>query len=89
MQCFASLDPCNPQTSRRRQSHWRPRHFEEPQDEDDIQQGMQQAPGTALLYGAFAIHSVLALWSVYRRRTFRLPPLELLRIALASRCRSF
>src|SRR3954462_7584075 len=38
--------------------------------------------GTALLYGAFAIHFVLALWSVYERRTFRLPPLELLRIAL-------
>ena len=39
-------------------------------------------PGTVLLYGAFAIHFVLALWSVYERRTFRLPPLELLRIAL-------
>ena len=38
--------------------------------------------GTALLYGASAIHFVLALWSVYERRTFRLPPLELLRIAL-------
>jgi adenylate cyclase len=38
--------------------------------------------GTALLYGAFATHFVLALWSVYERRTFRLPPLELLRIAL-------
>ena len=35
-----------------------------------------------LLYGAFAVHFVLALWSVYERRTFRLPPLELLRIAL-------
>ena len=39
-------------------------------------------PGTVLLYGAFAIHFLLALWSVYERRTFRLPPLELLRIAL-------
>jgi adenylate cyclase len=39
-------------------------------------------PGTLLLYGAFAIHFLLALWSVYERRTFRLPPLELLRIAL-------
>src|SRR4051812_19643737 len=39
-------------------------------------------PGTVLLYGAFAVHFVLALWSVYERRTFRLPPLELLRIAL-------
>jgi adenylate cyclase len=39
-------------------------------------------PGTLLLYGAFAIHFVLALWSVYERRTFWLPPLELLRIVL-------
>jgi adenylate cyclase len=39
-------------------------------------------PGTVLLYGAFATHFVLALWAVYERRTFRLPPLELLRIAL-------
>ena len=40
-------------------------------------------PGTVLLYGAFAIHFVLALWAVYERRTFRLPPLELVRIARA------
>jgi adenylate cyclase len=39
-------------------------------------------PGTVLLYGAAAIHFLLALWAVYVRRTFRLPPLELLRIAL-------
>jgi adenylate cyclase len=39
-------------------------------------------PGTVLLYGAAATHFLLALWSVYERRTFRLPPLELLRIAL-------
>jgi adenylate cyclase len=39
-------------------------------------------PGTALLYGAAAVHFLLALWSVYERRTFRLPPAELLRIAL-------
>ena len=38
--------------------------------------------GTVLLYGAAATHFVLALWSVYERRTFRLPPAELLRIAL-------
>jgi adenylate cyclase len=38
--------------------------------------------GTLLLYGAAAVHFVLALWSVYIRRTFRLPPAELLRIAL-------
>ena len=39
-------------------------------------------PGTVLLYGAAATHFVLALWAVYERRTFRLPPAELLRIAL-------
>ena len=39
-------------------------------------------PGTALLYGAAAIHFLLALWAVYERRTFRLPPIELIRIAL-------
>ena len=39
-------------------------------------------PGTILLYGAFAIHFMMALIAVYERRTFRLPPLELLRIVL-------
>jgi adenylate cyclase len=38
--------------------------------------------GTLLLYGAAATHFLLALWAVYERRTFRLPPAELLRIAL-------
>jgi adenylate cyclase len=39
-------------------------------------------PGTILLYGAFLIHFMMALFAVYERRTFRLPPLELLRIVL-------
>src|SRR5262245_46018737 len=39
-------------------------------------------PGTAMLYGAFAVHFMMALLAVYERRTFRLPPLELIRIAL-------
>jgi adenylate cyclase len=39
-------------------------------------------PGTVLLYGAASLHFLLALWSIYERRTFRLPPAELLRIAL-------
>jgi adenylate cyclase len=39
-------------------------------------------PGTVLLYGAFIIHFIMALIAVYERRTFRLPPLELLRIVL-------
>ena len=38
--------------------------------------------GTRVLYSAFAVHFLLAFWSIYERRTFRLPPLELLRIAL-------
>ena len=39
-------------------------------------------PGTVLLYGSAAAHFLLALWAVYERRTFWLPPIELLRIAL-------
>lgn len=39
-------------------------------------------PGTTLLYGAATVHFLLALWAIYERRTFRLPPAELLRIAL-------
>src|SRR3954468_24306195 len=39
-------------------------------------------PGTVLLYGAFATHFMMALIAVYERRTFRLSPLELLRIVL-------
>ena len=38
--------------------------------------------GTLLLYGAFVMHFMMALIAVYERRTFRLPPLELFRIAL-------
>jgi adenylate cyclase len=38
--------------------------------------------GTVLLYGAAATHFAMALWAVYERRTFRLPPAELIRIAL-------
>src|SRR6185312_7687866 len=39
-------------------------------------------PGTVLLYGAAAVHFTMALWAVYERRTFRLPPIELVRIVL-------
>jgi adenylate cyclase len=39
-------------------------------------------PGTVLLYGAAAIHFLLALWAVYERRTLRLPPAEHIRIAM-------
>src|SRR5689334_22666058 len=39
-------------------------------------------PGTILLYGAAAVHFLMALLAVYERRTFRLPPLEIIRIAL-------
>ncbi len=39
-------------------------------------------PGSVLLYGAAAIHVALALQSIYQRRTLRIPPLDVLRIAL-------
>ena len=39
-------------------------------------------PGSVLLYGAAAVHVVLALHAIYQRRTLRMPPLDLLRIAL-------
>jgi adenylate cyclase len=39
-------------------------------------------PGTVLLYGAAATHVALALNALYLRRTLRMPPLEVLRIAL-------
>lgn len=39
-------------------------------------------PGTLLLYGAAATHVALALVALYRRRTLRMPALEVLRIAL-------
>jgi adenylate cyclase len=42
-------------------------------------------PGTVLLYGAAAIHFLLALWAVYERRTLRLPPAEHIRIAMGFR----
>jgi len=39
------------------------------------------APGTLLLYGAFAMHLGLALTGLYQRHSLRLPPLEWLRMA--------
>ncbi len=39
-------------------------------------------PGTVLLYGALLTHFVLALHSIYRRRTWRMPPREALKIGL-------
>lgn len=37
-------------------------------------------PGTLMLYGAFAIHVLLAMLGLYQRPTLRLPAVELLRI---------
>jgi adenylate cyclase len=37
---------------------------------------------TGILYGSAAVHIALAIVSIYERRTFRLPPVELLRLAL-------
>jgi len=39
-------------------------------------------PGSLLLYGAAATHLTLAFHVIYQRRTLRMPPIELLRIAL-------
>ena len=40
----------------------------------------QSVPGTVLLYGAAATHLTLAFVAIYRRRTLRMPPADLLRI---------
>jgi adenylate cyclase len=42
----------------------------------------QSVPGTLLLYGAAATHITLAFLAIYRRRTLRLPPAELLRVVM-------
>ena len=36
----------------------------------------RSAPGTLALYGAIAVHGVLALWLLYQRRTLRMPAWE-------------
>lgn len=40
----------------------------------------QSAPGTAALYGAFALHFALALRTIYQRRHWHLPATEWLRL---------
>lgn len=42
----------------------------------------QSPPGTLVLYGAAGTHIALAFLAIYQHRTLRMPPLELLRIAL-------
>ena len=42
----------------------------------------QSVPGTVLLYGAAGTHLTLAFVAIYRRRTLRMPPADLLRIVL-------
>ena len=39
-------------------------------------------PGTVALYGSFAIHNLLALWALYRRRTLRMPAWEASQLTL-------
>lgn len=39
-------------------------------------------PGSVVLYGAAAIHIALDLLAIYQRRTLRIPPLDVLLIAL-------
>jgi len=38
--------------------------------------------GTLALYTAFTVHILLAYWSLYRRRTFRMPPWEATQLTL-------
>ena len=38
--------------------------------------------GTAALYTALLVHPLLALWSIYRRRTLRMPPWETTQLVL-------
>ena len=42
----------------------------------------RSALGTVVLYGAFAVHLGLGLWSLYRRRTLRMPPWEAAQLVL-------
>ena len=42
----------------------------------------QSLPGTLILYGAAGTHIALAFLAIYQHRTLRMPPVELLRIAL-------
>ncbi|MDH3670098.1 MAG: 2Fe-2S iron-sulfur cluster-binding protein [Gammaproteobacteria bacterium] len=42
----------------------------------------QTPVGTVALYGALLTHFLLALWSLYRRRTLRMPPWETTQFAL-------
>ena len=42
----------------------------------------QSPPGTLILYGAAGTHIALAFLALYQHRTLRMPPAELLRIAL-------
>ena len=42
----------------------------------------QSPPGTVILYGAAGTHIALAFLALYQHRTLRMPPMELLRIAL-------
>ncbi|HSB41114.1 MAG TPA: adenylate/guanylate cyclase domain-containing protein [Methylomirabilota bacterium] len=39
-------------------------------------------PGTLALYGAFTVHLLLAYWSLYRRRTLRMPAWEATQLTL-------
>jgi adenylate cyclase len=42
----------------------------------------RSAPGSAVLYGAVATHVALAFWSLYRRRTLRMPAWEAWQLGL-------
>ena len=42
----------------------------------------RSVPGTLALYGAIAVHGILALWLLYERRTLRMPRWEVAQYAL-------
>lgn len=42
----------------------------------------RSAPGTVLLYGAFATHGAMALLAVWQRRSLRMPAMEAIRLVL-------
>ena len=47
----------------------------------------RNAVGTTLLYGAIVLHIVLVIYSIVRRRTWKIPPREAFQIVSASPCR--
>lgn len=47
-----------------------------------LAQPWRTLPGTVLLYGAALVHAVLALWTLYARRTLHMPLLEMVLLVM-------